>query len=194
MRCPRCKNAFLVCRTRLWKLKTCSNECFSKSLRESVLDTRVNKYSSCSVSVGFAKGPRRTTARISADRLLCQGHRDPMIREQSRRRHAQANTQCSSGPCARDRNHALHQSTFSVVTDGSQFSGLSSPPRGAVWNVRGHNCTKPFRKGIGRISRGSAKLSATSLCEEQCVFNCQIQLEKAPHVRSPEPLLDRQCT
>ena len=84
MRCPRCKNAFLVCRTRLWKLKTCSNACFSKSLRESVLGTRVNKYSSCSVSVGFAKGPRRTTARISADRLLCQGHQEPTRQPQIR--------------------------------------------------------------------------------------------------------------
>ena len=88
MRCPRCKNACFVFRTRLWKLKTCSNECFSKSLRESVLGTRVNKYSSCSVSVGFAKGPRRTTARISADRLLCQGHRELAIRPQVKRRQA----------------------------------------------------------------------------------------------------------
>ena len=44
------------------------------SLTKSQADaSSVHLWRSCSVSVGCANGPRRTTARISADRLLCQG-------------------------------------------------------------------------------------------------------------------------
>ena len=72
---PRFRNHCLLAKILLWKLKTCSRACFSKSLRVSFASIRVNKYSICSIAVGLANGPRRTTASISGERLLCRGHR-----------------------------------------------------------------------------------------------------------------------
>ncbi len=95
--------------------------CFSKSFRESSRGTRANRYSICSAGVGFAKGPRRTVAKISAERLLCRDRRAPPRLTTSApggQRTGRASSRCASGRGGgRYRDHGLHEAALGVVAN-----------------------------------------------------------------------------
>ena len=118
---PRLKKYLLLASTRRWNDKTCSKACFSKSFRESCRGTRANRYSICSAGVGFAKGPRRTVAKISAERLLCRDRRAPprlTTFAPGGQHTGLAGSRCASGRGGgRYRDHGLHEAALGVVAN-----------------------------------------------------------------------------